>query len=132
LLLETRVRRALGLHAQQVVEQADDILAYCDPAERRQLRFVAIRLQQPLERLGEAPVAVAARAGSGVRGSMQRVDVERRRFEPEAAQRSAAEVQATDRGPDARARESHRWEELCYYATPAFWTGSLTSSNEPA
>ena len=46
-----------------------------------------------------------------MRGAVQRVGVERRGFYAEAAQRSAAQVQAADRGPDAGLRESHRCEE---------------------
>ena len=53
--LDARVCGALRFHAQQVVEQAHDELAHGDPAERRERGLVAIRLQQPLERLGEVP-----------------------------------------------------------------------------
>ena len=123
--LDAWVRRALGFHAQQVVEQAHEILAHRDPAERRELRFVVIRLQQPLERLGEVPRAVVARARAARSGAVQCIGVERRGFDAETAQRSAAQVQATDRGPDAGLREGHRWEGVCYYATPAFWPRSL-------
>jgi hypothetical protein len=41
---------------------------------------------------------------------MQRIGVERRRIETEAAQGAAAQVQATDRGSDAGLCEGHRWE----------------------
>ncbi len=58
LLLDARVCAALRFHAQQVVEQAHDELAHGDPAECRERGLVAIRLQQPLERLGEVPRAV--------------------------------------------------------------------------
>ena len=130
LLLDARVRRALGFHAQQVVEQAHEIFADSDPAERREVGLVVIGLQQPLERLGEVPCAVAARPRPALRGAVQRVRVERRSIDAEPAQRSTAQVQATDRGPDAGLRESHRWKRVCYYATPAFWPRSLASSNE--
>ena len=72
-------------------------LAHRDPAERRELGLVAVRLQQPLERLGEVPRAVVASPGAAI----ARRGATNRRRAPAARRRAGAAFgrPSSSRGP---------------------------------
>ncbi len=104
--LDLGMRTALCLEQQQILEQAHDELAHGDAAERRELGLVAIRLQQPLERLVDRPRAEVAHAGAPARGLEQAIDLERGRIGADASQSSAACVQGTRRRRSRSSRKS--------------------------
>ena len=92
LSLDERIRRALRLEAQQVLEQAHEQLADGDPAERREVGFAPIGVEQTRERLFDRPRAECARARTPLRGTPQVLELERRRIGAEPVQRPAARV----------------------------------------
>ena len=87
--LDRGIGRALGFHAQQIVEQAHDELACRDASERREPRLVAIRFQQAVERLREIPRSVVAASRARLCGAVQALDVERRRLDSKPATAAA-------------------------------------------
>ena len=100
--------RALLLEAQQILEQAHEELAHGDPAECRETRLVAIRLEQPLERLLDRPCAERGGPGAPLGGAQQVVELERGWIGAESAQCPTAGVQSGHRAAHAACGKAHR------------------------
>ena len=109
LALDGRVLRTLLLEAQQILEQAHEELAHGDPAERRETRLVAIRLEQPLERLLDRPRAEVAADPARRSAERSKLSISSEGGSaPSRAQRPTAGVQGGHRAAHAACGKAHR------------------------